>query len=101
MSSHTPPRHSLHGSPDSPEGPADGIWRELTTFERHCRAKGHSLSGRPGDKLGLTTASLGKAVAPAGAAVVSFHGDRLPPDVMHGRHGRRGHAPFVGAHWHL
>lgn len=73
---------------------------KVVSFKRHCGAKGHSLCGSFGERLGLTTAAFGIAKPPAGAAVVSFHGDPLPPDVMHGRYGRWRRAPFVAEHWH-
>lgn len=72
---------------------------KVVSFKRHCKAKGHSLLGGWGDRFGLTTACIGKATPPESASVVSFHGDPLPPDVMHGRHGRWRHAPFVAQHW--
>ena len=66
---------------------------KVVSYKRHCGARGHQL-------LGLNTARWGTAVPPAGAAVVSFHGDPLPRDVMDTPHGRWRRAPFVKTHWH-
>lgn len=74
---------------------------KVVSFKRHCNAKGSSLFGTTGDRLGLTTALFSKAYPPAGASVVSFHGDPLPPAVMHSRWGRWRHAPFVAEHWRI
>lgn len=84
--------HSIPRYAYFPEG-------KIVSFKRQCHAKGHWLPGRLGKRLGLTTAAFGKAAPPPGAAIVSFHGDPLPPDVMHGRCGRWRHAPFVAEHW--
>ena len=65
---------------------------KVVSFKRHCNAKGRKL-------LGINTARFGKAQPPPGAAIVSFHGDPLPPDVMFTTHGRWRHAPFVQKHW--
>ncbi len=73
---------------------------KIVSFKRHCNARGHTLFGEWGEKVGLTTANIGKASVPAGAAIVAFHGMPLPPDVMDGRCGRWRHAPFVKEHWH-
>ncbi len=65
---------------------------KVVSFKRHCHAKGHTI-------LGINTARFGKASPPKGAAVVSFHGDPLPPDVMHSPYKNWRHAPFVKTHW--
>lgn len=72
---------------------------KVVSFKRHCHAKGHSIGGEWGEKLGLTTAIWGKAAPPPNASVVSFHGDPLPVHVRSGRYGRWRHAPFVQQHW--
>lgn len=72
---------------------------KIVSFKRHCSAKGHSLFGDFGEKLGLTTACFGKSKVPTGAAIVSFHGDPLPVDVMNHRFGRWRHSPFVEKFW--
>jgi hypothetical protein len=73
---------------------------KIVSFKRHCRAKGHVLPGKIGERIGFSTAIFGKASVPNAAAVISFHGDPLPPDVMSGRCGRWRHAPFVKEYWH-
>jgi hypothetical protein len=65
---------------------------KVVSFKRHCGARGHRI-------LGLNTARFGVARPPAGAAVVSFHGDPLPRDVRDGPSGRWRRAPFVAEHW--
>jgi len=72
---------------------------KVVSFKRHCKSKGRSLFGRFGERLGLTTAAIGKAEVPDGAAIISFHGDPSPLDVMEHRCGRWRHAPFVQEHW--
>lgn len=66
---------------------------KVVSFKRHCGARGHRV-------LGVDTARFGVARPPAGASVVSFHGDPLPRDVIDARCGRWRRAPFVGEHWH-
>lgn len=65
---------------------------KIVSFKRHCHAKGRTI-------LGFNTARIGKACPPKGAAVVSFHGDPLPPDVMNTSYKNWRHAPFVKDHW--
>jgi len=65
---------------------------KVVSFKRHCKAKGRNI-------LGVNTAWFGRATVPPGAAVVSFHGDPLPRDVMDRPNGRWRHAPFVRKHW--
>ena len=65
---------------------------KVVSFKRHCKAKGHKI-------LGFNTARLGVATLPPGAAIVSFHGDPLPPDVMNEYFGGWRRAPFVRDHW--
>jgi len=65
---------------------------KVVSFKRHCHAKGHKF-------LGINTAKIGEAVPPVEAAVVSFHGDPLPPDVMYSHYGVWRHAPFVKQNW--
>lgn len=67
---------------------------KVVSFKRHCGARGRKI-------LGIDTSRYGVARPPADAAVVSFHGDPLPRDVMHSPHGRWRRAPFVAEHWHL
>lgn len=67
---------------------------KVVSFKRHCGARGRGL-------LGVDTSRFGVARPPADAAVVSFHGDPLPRDVLQSRHGRWRQAPFVGEHWRL
>ncbi len=73
---------------------------KVVSFKRHCGARGHFILGPVGEKLRWSTAAWGKATVPPGAAIVSFHGDPLPPDVSETWHGRWRHAPFVREHWH-
>lgn len=73
---------------------------KVVSFKRHCKSKGRIFFGRLGETLGLSTSKIGKAVIPEGAAIISFHGDPLPPDVMNGSSGRWRHAPFVEKFWH-
>ena len=73
---------------------------KIVSFKRHCKAKGHFLFGKWGDKKGLTTANIGKSTLPPGVAIVAFHGVPNPPDVMNHRYGRWRHAPFVREYWH-
>lgn len=73
--------------------------KKIVSFKRHCSAKGHFLFGHLGEKLGLTTASFGKAKVPPGAAIIAFHGKPLPPDVRTQRCGRWRHAPFINEYW--
>ena len=73
---------------------------KIVSFKRHCKAKGYSLFGKWGEEKGLTTANIGKATLPPGAAIVAFHGNPKPPDVMNHRCGRWRHAPFVREHWY-
>lgn len=76
----------------------EGDWNffpegKVISFKRHCRAKGRRL-------LGVDTAQFGSATIPAGAAVISFHGDPLPRDLIAGKPiGRWKKAPFVRQHW--
>ncbi len=67
---------------------------KVVSFKRHCNAKGHIF-------LGFNTARFGKATPPRNAAIVSFHGDPLPPDVMYSHYGVWRHAPFVKEKWVL
>ena len=67
---------------------------KVVSFKRHCGARGHVL-------LGLNTAWFGKAKVPAGAAIISFHGDPLPPDVKDSSCNRWRHAPFVEQYWRI
>lgn len=69
---------------------------KIVSFKRHCGAKSFEL-----DLFGkkVTTAGFGEAKVPEGAAVVLFHGDPVPPQVIHGSHGRWKKAPFVADHW--
>jgi hypothetical protein len=73
---------------------------KVVSFKRHCKARGHYILGPIGERFGWTTAAWGEAVVPPGAAIVSFHGDPLPPDVRDTYSGRWRHAPFVSKHWH-
>ena len=72
---------------------------KVCSFKRHCNAKGRHFLGEIGASIGLTTAAFGVAQPPAEAAIVSFHGDPLPPDVAMQRHGRWRRSPFVAEHW--
>jgi len=65
---------------------------KVVSFKRHCHAKGRKI-------FGFNTARIGEATPPETAAVVSFHGDPLPPDVMNSCSGRWRHAPFVAKNW--
>lgn len=67
---------------------------KIVSFKHHCMARGHKF-------LGFNTANFGKAKTPEGAAVVSFHGDPLPPDVQKQTFGKWRHAPFVQKHWRV
>lgn len=67
---------------------------KVVSFKRHCNARGRRI-------LGLNTARFGKAAPPPSAALVSFHGDPLPRDMLNGPHGRWRHAPFVAEHWRV
>ena len=81
-------------SPDYfPEG-------KVVSYKFHCNARAWKLFGTKGAKLGLTTAHFGKARAPEGASVVSFHGEPSPRDVKNGRWGHWRQAQFVLDHWH-
>lgn len=73
---------------------------KVVSFKRHCKARGRFILGPLGRKLDWSTAAWGKATLPPGAAIVSFHGDPLPPDVRDHRFGQWRHAPFVAEHWH-
>jgi len=80
-------QHQLGAFTFLPEG-------KVVSFKRHCGAKGRRI-------LGLNTARFGVAKPPPGTAMVSFHGDPLPRDVMDAPHGRWRRAPFVKEHWKL
>ncbi len=67
---------------------------KIVSFKRHCQAKGHRL-------LGFNTAWFGTAQPPEPAAIVSFHGDPLAPDVRDHRYGVWRQAPFVNANWYV
>ena len=70
---------------------------KVVSFKRHCGSRGHivRLAGREI----INTARFGKASPPQGAALVSFHGDPSPADVMYSYFGRWRHAPFVQEYW--
>jgi hypothetical protein len=72
---------------------------KVVSFKRHCGARGRVF--RLGGFEILNTARFGKACPPRGAALVSFHGDPSPADVMDGPCGRWRHAPFVREHWSI
>ena len=69
----------------------------VISFKRHCWAK--SLSIQLPFIGQLSTAPVGKAIAPQGASVIAFTGKPLPPDVCDSHCGRWRHAPFVAEHW--
>ncbi|WP_420394481.1 hypothetical protein [Acuticoccus sp.] len=67
---------------------------KVVSFKKHCHARAPRLAG-------LSAARFGIARPPAGAAVVSFHGDPMPRDVRDGPCGPWRRAPFVAEHWRL
>lgn len=67
---------------------------KVVSYKRHCGARGRRI-------LGINTARFGVARPPAGASIVSFHGDPLPRDVRDGPCGRWRRAPFVAEHWRV
>ena len=70
---------------------------KIVSFKRHCRAKSLEVTLPVLGKR--STGRLGSARPPHDAAIVLFHGDPLPPDVLHTHYGRWKHSPFVGKHW--
>lgn len=72
---------------------------KVVSYKRHCRSKGRILK-IAGAEI-INTAKFGKATPPGGAALVSFHGDPSPQDVMDSPCGRWRHAPFIKQNWHI
>ena len=72
---------------------------KVVSYKRHCNSKGRILKFF-GKEI-INTARFGKAVPPDEAALVSFHGDPSPKDVMLSYSGRWRHAPFATDYWKL
>jgi hypothetical protein len=71
--------------------------KEIVSFKKNCGAKSRSIHiPFIGD---LSLARYGTAKVPAGASVVAFTGNPLPPDVQDGPHENWRYAPFVNEHW--
>lgn len=70
---------------------------KVVSYKKHCNSKGRIYT-IAGIEL-LNTARFGIAKPPAEAALISFHGDPSPQQVMHSIFGRWRHAPFVKDHW--
>lgn len=69
---------------------------KIVSFKRHCKAK---VRGAGIPLIGSVLCRIGSAQLPAGASVIAFTGDPLPPDVCDSPHGRWRRAPFVNEHW--